>query len=400
MATVKIVVRKNVKVGSNGYPVALRLSAKGKATYIRINGINCKDVKEWNKELSRFTRRKDNYKELNVELTKIEKRADTLLETLILKDKFTFNNYRKLYFSNVLSNVTLIRAIEDKIKSLLNEGRKGTAKTFIDTLAAIKTTANTTTTFEDIDYSFLRRFETKRKLKGNRVATIALYLRNLRSLHYEYCKVNNKPKPQCYIDFNLSHLKEPNKKKALSKEDINKIISYQPANNAQQLAKDVALFSFYANGINLMDIAQLTQANVVNGRIEYSRSKTKKQYSILINEAMQTIMERYSDNNSKYLFPILKSSDKIKEEVVAYNRLINRTLKRIAAKIGITAEVSFYYFRHSFAQLCRNEGIPIGVISQLLGHSSILTTQVYLSRFDNSTLDKATMGVFKDFTLK
>jgi len=397
MATVKIVLRKNVKVGSNGYPIALRLSAKGKnATYIRLSGINCKDVSEWNKDISRFTRRKENYKELNSDLAAVEKRADTLLEYLVLKDKFTFNNYRKLFCSNYVSNVTLINSLELKINSLLSEGRKGTASTFADTLSAIKSIANTAMTIEDVGYAFLKVFEAKRRLKGNRPATIALYLRNLRSLHYEYCKENNKPKPTCYIDFNIARLKEPTKNKALTKDELNKLINYQPINDAQQLAKDIFLFSFYANGINLQDIAKLTQENIVNNRIEFSRSKTKKQYSILINDAMQTILDT-NNNSSKYLFPIIIKD--AKDDVRAYNRLLNRTLKRIAAKIDINNEISIYYARHSFAQLCRSNGIAIDIISQLLGHSSIETTKAYLNSFSNDTLDNATYNVFNGLNL-
>ena len=49
----------------------------------------------------------------------------------------------------------------------------------------------------------------------------------------------------------------------------------------------------------------------------------------------------------------------------------------------------FYIFRHTWATLAFYSGIPIGIISKALGHSSIKVTETYLKPFENEKVDAA-----------
>ena len=55
----------------------------------------------------------------------------------------------------------------------------------------------------------------------------------------------------------------------------------------------------------------------------------------------------------------------------------NRMLKEIAVLAGINKPITFHTARHTFATISITLGIPIEVISKLLGHTSISTTQIY-----------------------
>ena len=68
---------------------------------------------------------------------------------------------------------------------------------------------------------------------------------------------------------------------------------------------------------------------------------------------------------------------------------INTELRTFAKELGITAEVTTYVARHSFATILKKSGVNIGIISQALGHQDIKTTQIYLSQFDNEQIDNA-----------
>ena len=68
---------------------------------------------------------------------------------------------------------------------------------------------------------------------------------------------------------------------------------------------------------------------------------------------------------------------------------INTELRVFAKELGITAEVTTYVARHSFATILKKSGVNIGIISQALGHQDIKTTQIYLSKFDNEQVDDA-----------
>ena len=48
-----------------------------------------------------------------------------------------------------------------------------------------------------------------------------------------------------------------------------------------------------------------------------------------------------------------------------------------------------YVARHSWASIAKNNNIPITVISEGMGHSSIKTTQIYLASLNDSIIDGA-----------
>lgn len=55
-------------------------------------------------------------------------------------------------------------------------------------------------------------------------------------------------------------------------------------------------------------------------------------------------------------------------------------------KAGITKDVSFYSYRHSVATRLLKKGVPMPVVSKILGHSSIATTMKFYSAFDTGQL--------------
>ena len=59
----------------------------------------------------------------------------------------------------------------------------------------------------------------------------------------------------------------------------------------------------------------------------------------------------------------------------------NSSLKELANACGVTEMVTSYSIRHSFATTLKEQNVPIEMISELLGHKSIKTTQIYLKSF-------------------
>ena len=56
---------------------------------------------------------------------------------------------------------------------------------------------------------------------------------------------------------------------------------------------------------------------------------------------------------------------------------ITEMVKKYALKAGVLKDVSIHTLRHSFATTLLSNGADIRAIQELLGHSSITTTQVY-----------------------
>ena len=88
------------------------------------------------------------------------------------------------------------------------------------------------------------------------------------------------------------------------------------------------------------------------------------------------------------LFPILKPEldindpVQVKKAISARGAYLNKILKRIMRKLEIEKSVSMHTARHTFATICLNLGARIEVVSKLLGHSDIKTTQIYAKIMD------------------
>jgi site-specific recombinase XerD len=163
-----------------------------------------------------------------------------------------------------------------------------------------------------------------------------------------------------------------------------------------RLAHDVFSFSYYCGGISLVDVANLTPDNIIDGRLIYERQKTHGMINLVMLDEAKTVIERYATYQKRagYLFPILDSRVHI-TPMQKFNRVrklchqINKELHNLATELGIKEDVTTYVARHSFATVLKKSGVNIGIISQALGHQDIKTTQIYLSKFDNEQVDSA-----------
>jgi integrase len=190
--------------------------------------------------------------------------------------------------------------------------------------------------------------------------------------------------------------KSRNEKKALTSEELIKIIDYSPDKGTKwEEAKDYWLFSFYANGINMKDITLLKLENIDNDHIRFERAKTrntnrtvKKISFFLTPEVREIIKRRAIIESNEYLFPILDGTENALQQenkIGLFTRMVNTYIGKIAEEQGIKKHVTTYHARHSFATILKRNGHSIEEISDSLGHSNIRTTESYLDSFDDDT---------------
>ncbi len=161
-------------------------------------------------------------------------------------------------------------------------------------------------------------------------------------------------------------------------------------------ARDMFLLSFYFRGMSFIDMAYLKKTDLINGYVVYRRRKTGQQLSIKWSMHMQNILNKYPANETQYLLPIITSVTIATETQFRSKQfLINVGLKKVAELVGIKMALTLYCSRHSWASIAKSKGVPVGVISDGLGHDSELTTQIYLSTLDTSAVDKANAMIMK-----
>ena len=95
---------------------------------------------------------------------------------------------------------------------------------------------------------------------------------------------------------------------------------------------------------------------------------------------------------TRKLIPVDETTENDKKLYENYRqalRTFNRKLAKMAAFLLPGTNISSYTARHTWATLAFYSGIPIGIISKALGHSSIKVTETYLKPFENEKVDAA-----------
>ena len=236
--------------------------------------------------------------------------------------------------------------------------------------------------------------------KGLRVNSVNSYLSNLRAMYNRACRGwRRKPQESPFAGLRLR--REETSKRAISAEVIGRIASLdlKDAPRKQQAA-DFALFSFMACGMPFVDLVHLTRDNLIDdGRVlSYHRHKTGTLIRIEVTDGMRTLMDRYSREDTKYLFPVLPE-DATHEQYKHCLSCQNRSLKEICPLLGLEGKLTTYVFRHTWASEAYHRHVPIGLISQALGHSTEKMTRTYLSAFGLRELADANKQVTGEIEL-
>ena len=250
--------------------------------------------------------------------------------------------------------------------------------------------------FSDMDCNWLRRYETWLRKQNKSENTIGIRFRNIRkifnlAMDMELVKSENYP----FKKFKVSKLYQETVKRALSKGEILTVTDYPTAGKDfyTKLAINLFTFSYFMGGINFVDMAYLTERNVIDNRLIYHRRKTGKLINLPMQQRAYMVLKEYKKSNEAYLFPILSSRHKTEQQRL--NRLhkvitkVNNALKSIGEELHIPIKLTTYVARHSYATVLKRAGVSTSIISESLGHSSEKVTQIYLDGFENSQIDKA-----------
>lgn len=136
---------------------------------------------------------------------------------------------------------------------------------------------------------------------------------------------------------------------------------------------------FFATGARVYEISNIRAENINlnSGLIRIMGKGRKERYIQISNTAVLDILRKYYEENepeikkSGYFF-INNRGNRYTEQSI---RLM---LKKYTLKAGIQRKITPHMFRHSFATYLIEEGVDVSCVQQILGHSSIKTTQIYI----------------------
>ncbi len=388
MASVKVRLKVQKEILHGNFPIVMQVIHQQKKRVIHLGHTSRKN--QWN-----FESHLPNSKHPIADwlrgflIDRVAKAEKILLQMEMTGKPFTVDMLAEKLSTRAKSH-DLISYTESLVYQLTSEGKHGNARVY-QTLVDIFNLFIHKPSFDfvDLDYRILKKFEGFLYERGVKTNTVSYYMRTLRAVY-------NRAIKEGMVDESLYPFKTykiistSTVKRAISKDEIIKIRDLNlDDDRGLRLSRDIFMFSFYTRGMSFVDIIWLKVSNVKNNRLQYTRKKTKQQFSIELVQPAIDIIERYCamEEQDSYLFPILNRKDKEYSDYENYKRLINKHLGKIAKVVKITTPLTTYVARHSWSTLAKYMGVETAKISEALGHTTEKTTQIYLDSFENATLD-------------
>lgn len=149
-------------------------------------------------------------------------------------------------------------------------------------------------------------------------------------------------------------------------------------------ARDRALLeTLYSSGARAFEVCGLNtyDLNLDAGHAIVRRGKGRKDRIVPLGPRAVQAIKRYRNDFSGP--PLAVSCDPLAVFLTAYGqrmavRRLHNIIDRARRRAGVTRRVSAHTFRHCFATHMLEHGADLRAIQELLGHTSIATTQVYL----------------------
>lgn len=369
------------------YPVKIKVYFQGKPKYYP-TGI-CMSTKEELEEVLESKSKKNIEIQdiIHKEFNRISKNINILVE----RGTFSFSNLNNMLGKNI--GGTLNEMISAKIKELENEEKFGTSAFYKGTLSLLKRYIKHDVPIKEVTVEWLNGLE-KFILKTANQTTVAMNMRNIRATMNIAKQVGVIRESDYPFGRGKYQIKESSgKKKALNKKQLKAIAEYSDGSMTTEFYRDLWLFIYFCNGLDVADLISLKFSDIQNGEISFIRKKTKdrtrdvKRIYAAITPEMYSIINKWGNDPKKsiYIFPFLKPGDSAWEHEKKkknLTKLINKRMKMIGEKLNL-GKITTYVARHTYATVLRNEGVPISIISPMLGHSSVTTTEIYLADLES-----------------
>ncbi|WP_456461277.1 tyrosine-type recombinase/integrase [Lutibacter sp.] len=161
------------------------------------------------------------------------------------------------------------------------------------------------------------------------------------------------------------------------KEIINALNLIAGNDDFESLRNKLIIELFYATGIRRSELIniKITDIDYVNETVKVLGKRNKERFIPLIKSVRKSLIRYLEvrgeiDTNSSYLFITKKGK-------IIYDTLVYRVINNYFSSVSSKVKKSPHIIRHSFATHLLNEGADLNSVKELLGHSSLASTQVY-----------------------
>ena len=214
---------------------------------------------------------------------------------------------------------------------------------------------------------FIKEFavflSTDRGLQNGSIWTNCMWLKGVVMRAHFNGLIPRNPFAQFHISPNIKE------REYLTEEELKTLMTHEFVDAKLSYIRDIFVFASFT-ALSFVDVKELTTDDIVevNGEkwILSKRHKTKIPFQVKLLDIPLQIIKRYEEfQTDKSVFPNL----------IYWS--ICKPLKKMIKECEITKDISFHCARHGFATLALSKGMPIESVSRVLGHTNIVTTQIY-----------------------
>ncbi|WP_165157286.1 site-specific integrase [Parabacteroides sp. ZJ-118] len=297
---------------------------------------------------------------------------------------------KKSFMEGMLAYISKLRA----------GGYYSTAKSYQDALNSFRRfCGKERIPYSHINRDTLSRYQSWLLDRGCSMNTVSTYMRRIRHIYNLAVEAGEAP----YIPLLFKGIftgVESKRKRALPSGSLRSLMGTAEVEPEMRRTRLAFSLMFAFSGMAFVDFAHLRKENIKGGVLSYHRQKSGSLIRVEIPAEVRHLLDELAactDKGSPYLFPFLSGKKTGEEAYVEYNKALyrfNRDLRLLAETCGVDEPVTSYTIRHSFATTLREQEVPIDVISELLGHTSIKTTQIYLKSFSLERLSAVNRACF------
>lgn len=252
------------------------------------------------------------------------------------------------------TGMSVFTFIQEQIRQLQEEGKERTAHAFSQTFRHFhKFRKGCDLPFGELDEKMIKSYEKSMIEAGLSINTVSFYLRNLRNIFNRAVQEGIIRKGTPFEGAFTGG--EKVKEKSLSPDDIRKIRGCKtPGGTTLDFARDMFMFSFYAEGMLLADMAALTRDNLQDRFVVYTGRQGNKKMIRCV-EGMRDIIEKYREENTPYLFPIIKDKTESspRDQLRQTNHNINYHLRKLGRDLKLQEQLTFGMAAYSWNNIAR-----------------------------------------------
>ena len=307
---------------------------------------------------------------MNRRIDEMKRMVDKYIVGLMENEEpFDFDRFKAWMVASDEQGIGFVDWVEKRIAER-NDIRKSTKRNHMKLVALLRKIENIRT-FADVTKKNVLKMDTYLHSTGIRQTTIASYHKFMKTYVHDAMSsglIEKDPYIGVKIDIGKSVWG-----RFLTVDEVEAIEKAEMPTESLERVKDLFLFQCYT-GLAYADLMRFDMSKAVKGEKYYlvtdDRKKTGEGYTVVLMEKAMDILKKYD-----YKLPKMTCEQ------------YNMRLKIMADACGIEKPIASHFGRRTCGMLLLNYGFPIEIVSKVLGHSNIKTTQQAYAKILDRTVE-------------